>query len=84
MAKDAGLESIHVLAYRYATLFIHPSWRGISDQVAQTIKLPSIITIVHRLIIEAIQLQWIHSKKTKTATGRTADVLRRLYETIKL
>jgi hypothetical protein len=78
MAKDAGLESIHVLAYRYATLFIHPSWMGLSDQLNATIQLPSIVAVVHKLVFETIKLQWLQLKKTPTITGRSAEVIQRL------
>jgi hypothetical protein len=84
MAKDAGLQKIHVLAYRYATLFIHPSWRGVSDQVEQSIKLPSIVAIVHRLVFETVKLQWLQFKKTEKISGRTAEVLNKLGEVGKL
>jgi hypothetical protein len=84
MAKDADLEKMHVLAYRYSTMFIHPSLRGVSDQINAAIKLPSIVTTVHRLVLETVKLQWLHVHKTTTATGRTADVLRKLYDAIKV
>jgi hypothetical protein len=84
MAKEANLESIHVLAYRYATMFIHPTWRGVTDQVQESIKLPSILVIVHRLVFEAIKLQCLHLGQTEKVTGRTAEVLHRLVEAIKL
>ncbi len=80
MARDAGLQGIHVFAYRYATLFIHPSWRGVSDQVAQSVNLPSILVIVHKLILETIKLQWLQFKKTKTISGSTAKVVHKLVE----
>ena len=84
MAKEADMESIHVLAYRYATMFIHPSWRGLEGQVQETIKLPSILVIVHRLIFETIKLQCFQLGQTTTVTGRTAEVLHRLVDAVKL
>jgi hypothetical protein len=84
MARDAGLAEIHVLAYRYSTLFIHPTWRGLADQAKDSIKLPSIVTIVHRLVFETIKLQWLQFKKTKKVTGRTAEVIQRLVDVARL
>jgi hypothetical protein len=80
MARDAGLEDIHVLAYRYSTLMIHPSLRGLSDQMRDTFKMPAILVAVHKLTFEAMKLQWQYFKKTDRATGKAANVMRRLCE----
>jgi len=79
MAKAAALEDIHVLAYRYATMMIHPSVRGITGQIQNTFKLPALLVVVHRITIETLQLQWKYFKKSTTATGKTAEALQRLY-----
>ena len=84
MAKEADLESIHVLAYRYATLFIHPSWRGLSDQTEESIKLPSILVIVHKLVFETVRLQGAHLSHAGKLTARTGEMLTRLAEAVKL
>jgi hypothetical protein len=78
MAKEAGVENIHVLAYRYATLVIHPSFRGISGQTSQLIKPPAVLGAVYKLTFETIKLQWLFFKKNVTVTGRTAEVVRSL------
>src|ERR1017187_4439080 len=78
MAKEAGVEDIHVLAYRYATLMIHPSSRGISGQTSGAIKPPAVLGVVYKLTFETIRLQWLFYKKTVTVTGRTAEVVRGL------
>jgi hypothetical protein len=78
MAKTAGVEDIHVLAYRYATLMIHPSYRGISGQTSQAIKPPAVLGVVYKLTFETIKLQWQFFKKTVAVTGRPALVLRKL------
>jgi hypothetical protein len=83
MARDARLDHIHVLAYRYSTLMIHPSFRGLSDQMRDTFKMPAILVIVHRLAFETMKLQWQYFKKTDRATGKAADVMRRLHEVAK-
>src|ERR1035441_2367388 len=69
MAKEAGLEGIHVLAYRYSTLMIHPSFRGLSDQMKDTFKMPAILFIIFRLTLETLKLQWTHFKKTTNGPG---------------
>ena len=84
MAKAANLEAIHILAYRYATVFIHPSMIGIDAQADQSVQMPSILVIVHRLIFETIKLQWLQFKKTRKMTGRTAEVMGKLAEVAKL
>lgn len=78
MAKEAGLEKIHVVAYRYATLSIHPSYLGISDQANSPFKIPATLGTVFKLTFETIRLQWIQFKKTETVTGRTAELMRKL------
>jgi len=78
MAKEAEIEDIHVLAYRYATLVIHPSFRGISGQTSQVIKAPAVLGVVYKLTFETIKLQWMFFKKTVTVTGKTAEVVRNL------
>ena len=78
MAKEAGVEDIHVLAYRYATLMIHPSSRGISGQTGQTVKPPAVLGVVYKLTFETIKLQWLFFKKSVTVIGRTAEVVRGL------
>jgi hypothetical protein len=78
MAKAAGVENIHVLAYRYATLMIHPSYRGISGQTSQAVKPPAVLGMVYKLTFETIRLQWLFFKKTVTVSGKVADVIRKL------
>jgi len=70
MARDAGIENVDVLAYRYATLMIHPSYRGISGQTSQSVKPPAILGVVYKLTFETIKLQWMFFKKTVTVSGR--------------
>jgi hypothetical protein len=84
MAEEADLESIHVLAYRYATLFIHPSWRGIEDQMRDSIKLPSILVIVYKLVLATIKLQCLELGYTERVTGRTAEVLHELVDALRI
>lgn len=84
MAKEGNIEDLHVIAYRYSTLMIHPSFRGLSDQMKDTFKLPAILFAVFKLTLSTLQLQWKHFKKTTTATGKTADVMRQLYEVAQL
>jgi hypothetical protein len=78
MANEAAVENIHVLAYRYATLMIHPSYRGISGQTSQVVKAPAVLGVVYKLTFETIKLQWLFFKKTVTVSGRTANVIRSL------
>ena len=80
MAKEADVENLHVLAYRYSTLMIHPSFRGLSEQIQDTLKMPAILSVVFELTRQTLKLQWTYFKNTMTATGKTADVIRRLYE----
>lgn len=75
MAKESAIENIHVLAYRYATLMIHPSFRGILGQKEETVKLPAVLTVVHKLTFETIKLQWLFFKRTDSVTGKAAQVL---------
>jgi hypothetical protein len=84
MSKEAGLESLHAITYRYSTLMIHPSFRGLTDQMKDTFKMPAILFAVYRLTLETLKLQWTYFKKNDTATGRTADVMRHLYEVASL
>lgn len=84
MAKQAGIEDLHVLAYRYATLMLHPSFRGITNQMNYTFKMPAILVIVHRLTVETLQLQWKQFKKSGTVQGPTAHALQRLYQFLQL
>jgi hypothetical protein len=79
MAKTANLEDVHVLAYRYATMMIHPSVRGITGQIQNTFKLPALLVMVHRITIETLQLQWKYFKNSTTVTGKAAEALQRLY-----
>jgi hypothetical protein len=80
MAKEAGMEDIHILAYRYATLRLHPSYRGISEQTKEVVKPPAVLGTVYKLIFETIKLQWLFFKETVTVTGRTAEVIRKLQQ----
>ena len=78
MMEAAKVESLHTLAYRFSTLMIHPSIRGLDAQMEGAISLPSISVIVFQLIWETLKLQWASFKKNTTATGRTADVMRKI------
>jgi hypothetical protein len=78
MAKEAAVENIHVFAYRYATLMIHPSYRGISGQTSQTVKPPAVLGVVYKLTFETLKLQWLFFRKTKEVTGTAAHVMRAL------
>ena len=82
MAKEANIEDLFVIAYRHSTLMIHPSYRGLSDQMQDNLKMPAILFAVFRLTLETLKLQWTFFKKNGTATGRTADVMRGLYDVI--
>jgi len=84
MAKQGNVEDLYVIAYRHSTLMIHPSYRGLSDQMQDNLKMPAILFAVFKLTLETLKLQWTYFKKTKTATGKTADVMRQLYEVAQL
>jgi hypothetical protein len=82
MAKEAGMEDLYTIAYRHATLMIHPTFRGITNQMQDTVKMSAILIAIFRLTHETLKLQWRTFKKNGTATGRTADVMRSLYDVI--
>jgi hypothetical protein len=82
MAKEANVEDLYVLAYRHSTLMIHPSYRGLSDQMQDNLKMPAILFVIFRLTLETLKLQWTFFKKNGTASGRAADVMRQLYDVI--
>jgi hypothetical protein len=78
MMEAAKVESLHTLAYRFSTLMIHPSIRGLDVQMESALSPTSISVIVFRLIWETLKLQWASFKKNTTATGHTADVMRKI------
>jgi len=80
MMEAAKVERLHTFAYRLSTLMIHPSIRGLDTQMKGIISLPAISVIVFQLIWETLKLQWTSFRKTSTATGRTADVMRKIIE----
>jgi hypothetical protein len=59
MAKAANVDDIYVLAYRHSTPMIHPSYRGLSDQMRENLKIPAILFVIFRLTIETLKLRLV-------------------------
>lgn len=57
-------------------------FRGISDQMKDNLKMPAILIAIFRIRSETLKLQWTTFNKNGTATGKTADVMRALYDVI--